>query len=104
MSETLTIAQALIRKASVTPDDEGCQRLLSDALEPYGFSAELMQFGDVQNLWLRRGTTAPLFVFAGHTFVENRLEQGKAGLKTCYLGSVKTLDIEEIKIKFDREF
>ncbi len=40
----------------------------------------------------------------GHTFVENRLEQGKAGLKTCYLGSVKTLDIEEIKIKFDREF
>jgi succinyl-diaminopimelate desuccinylase len=69
MSETLTIAQALIRKASVTPDDEGCQRLLSDALEPYGFSAELMQFGDVQNLWLRRGTTAPLFVFAGHTDV-----------------------------------
>ena len=68
-SETLTIAQALVRKASVTPDDQGCQRLLSDALEPYGFSAELMQFGDVQNLWLRRGTTAPLFVFAGHTDV-----------------------------------
>ena len=53
MSETLTIAQALIRKASVTPDDQGCQRVLANALEPYGFSAELMQFGDVQNLWLR---------------------------------------------------
>jgi|TARA_B110000438_G_scaffold122359_1_gene119476 succinyl-diaminopimelate desuccinylase len=69
ISETLALAQALIRKPSVTPDDKGCQRLLSDALEPYGFVPEFMQFGDVQNLWIKRGTNAPLFVFAGHTDV-----------------------------------
>ena len=69
ISETLALAQALIRKPSVTPDDKGCQRLLSDALEPYGFVPEFMQFGDVQNLWMKHGTNPPLFVFAGHTDV-----------------------------------
>ena len=28
-----------------------------------------MRFGDTDNLWLRRGTQSPLFVFAGHTDV-----------------------------------
>ncbi len=69
MPTTLELAQTLIRQPSVTPDDAGCQDLLTEALTPYGFSAEPMNFGKVHNLWLRRGTAAPLFVFAGHTDV-----------------------------------
>ncbi len=55
MTSTITIAQDLIRKASVTPDDQGCQDLVADQLQPYGFRPEFMQFGAVRNLWLRRG-------------------------------------------------
>ena len=69
MTSTLTIAQDLIRKASVTPDDQGCQDLVADQLQPYGFRPEFMQFDAVRNLWLRRGAKDPLFVFAGHTDV-----------------------------------
>ena len=69
MSNTLKIAQALIRRPSVTPDDQGCQDLIADQLLPHGFAPESMNYGEVRNLWLRRGTRGPLFVFAGHTDV-----------------------------------
>lgn len=69
MSETLDLAMELIRRPSVTPEDAGCQGLLSDRLEALGFSIEPMPFDDVSNLWARRGTQAPLFTFAGHTDV-----------------------------------
>ena len=69
MIATVTLAQNLIRKASVTPDDKGCQDLVVDELRSHGFTPELMPFGEVRNLWLRRGTERPLFVFAGHTDV-----------------------------------
>lgn len=69
MDDTVEIAQSLIRIASVTPDDLGCQSLIADALASAGFEAEEMNFGDVKNLWLRRGDKRPLFVFAGHTDV-----------------------------------
>ncbi|HUH86742.1 MAG TPA: succinyl-diaminopimelate desuccinylase [Pusillimonas sp.] len=63
------LATALISRASVTPDDCGCQHLLAQQLSPSGFKAEHLPFGEVSNLWLRRGTSAPLLVFAGHTDV-----------------------------------
>ncbi len=69
MDPTLELAQQLIRLPSVTPDDAGCQALLARRLAPLGFSSEKLVFGAVQNLWLRRGTQAPLVVFAGHTDV-----------------------------------
>lgn len=69
MPATLKLAQTLIRRPSVTPTDGGCQDLIADALAPYGFEPEAMNFGSVRNLWLRRGSTSPLFVFAGHTDV-----------------------------------
>ena len=69
MTATVTLAQNLIRKASVTPDDKGCQDLVVDELQPHGFTPEFLPFGEVRNLWLRRGTEGPLFVFAGHTDV-----------------------------------
>ncbi len=69
MPATLKLAQTLIRRPSVTPTDGGCQDLIADALTPYGFEPEVMNFGSVRNLWLRRGSGSPLFVFAGHTDV-----------------------------------
>jgi len=59
----------LIRKPSVTPADEGCQALLAKRLTSAGFSCETMRFGEVTNLWARRGSVAPLLCFAGHTDV-----------------------------------
>jgi succinyl-diaminopimelate desuccinylase len=69
MSDTLEIAIDLIRRRSVTPDDAGCQALLTERLAALGFKAEPMRFGEVDNLWLRRGGSTPLFCFAGHTDV-----------------------------------
>lgn len=69
MSKTLALAEQLIALSSVTPDDNGCQRRLIELLEPLGFQCEEIQSGDVTNLWARKGTTAPLLVFAGHTDV-----------------------------------
>ena len=69
MSAALELAQALIRRPSVTPDDGGCQALLGQRLAALGFRLEPMRFGDVDNLWARRGTDGPLLVFAGHTDV-----------------------------------
>ena len=68
-SETLELAKELIRRPSVTPDDCGCQELIAGRLEKAGFANEHLRFGMVDNLWARRGTAAPLFVFAGHTDV-----------------------------------
>ncbi len=59
----------LIRRRSVTPDDAGCQEILAGRLQAMGFECESLPFGDVTNLWARRGTTAPLLCFAGHTDV-----------------------------------
>ncbi len=69
MSKVLDYARALIARPSVTPDDAGCQDLLAEWLAPLGFRAERMRFGEVDNLWLRRGEGRPLFCFAGHTDV-----------------------------------
>lgn len=59
----------LIRRSSVTPEDAGCQDLIAERLQDAGFDCEAMPFGDVSNLWARRGTSSPLFCFAGHTDV-----------------------------------
>jgi len=68
-SKTLQLAMALIRRASVTPADEGCQELLIRHLQPLGFTVEQLRFGEVDNIWLRKGDRAPLLAFAGHTDV-----------------------------------
>ncbi len=67
--DVLELTRALIQRRSVTPDDAGCQQLIASLLAPAGFTAEHMRFGDVDNLWLRRGGEGPVLVFAGHTDV-----------------------------------
>jgi len=59
----------LIRHPSITPDDAGCQDILAEHLTRLGFECEAMPFGDVRNLWARRGTSGPVLCFAGHTDV-----------------------------------
>jgi len=68
-SATLELARALIRRPSVTPEDAGCQTLLAERLAACGFLAEALPFGEVSNLWLRRGEAGPLLLFLGHTDV-----------------------------------
>ena len=69
MTKTLDLAKALIKKASITPNDMGCQELMIGCIKPLGFNVELMNYGNVQNFYARKGNTAPLIVFAGHTDV-----------------------------------
>ena len=66
---TIDLLCDLLRRRSVTPDDAGCQDLMSERLTRLGFTCESMQFGDVTNLWARRGSTSPVLCFAGHTDV-----------------------------------
>lgn len=68
-NRTLELAQALIARPSLTPDDGGCQDILGSRLEKLGFTIEKMPCNGVDNLWARRGTSAPLLCFAGHTDV-----------------------------------
>ena len=69
MSETLEHAINLIKRESVTPEDAGCQQYMMQQLDASGFRHETLVFGEVTNLWSRRGDAAPLFCFAGHTDV-----------------------------------
>lgn len=66
---TLELARELIRRASVTPADAGCQQLIAEQLGAAGFSVEHLKFGEVDNLWAKRGRGRPALVFAGHTDV-----------------------------------
>ncbi|MCW5606045.1 MAG: succinyl-diaminopimelate desuccinylase [Burkholderiales bacterium] len=67
--DTLELAKQLIALPSVTPQDAGCLDVLIRILEPAGFRCERISMNGVDNLWARRGTTAPLVCFAGHTDV-----------------------------------
>ncbi|PIT83737.1 succinyl-diaminopimelate desuccinylase [Limnohabitans sp. 15K] len=71
---TLRLAEQLISKPSVTPNDAGCLDLIADALKPLGFVCEFMDSGPdtfrVRNLWAKRsGTSGQTLAFAGHTDV-----------------------------------
>ncbi|NOG72411.1 succinyl-diaminopimelate desuccinylase [Roseicella sp. DB1501] len=68
-TDPLPLAQALIRCPSVTPADAGALGVLEAALAPLGFACHRLRFGEVENLYARRGTTGPHFCFAGHTDV-----------------------------------
>jgi succinyl-diaminopimelate desuccinylase len=68
-SAALDLAKELIARRSVTPEDGGCQQLVAARLAKAGFRCEPMKFGEVTNLWARRGTGHPVVCFAGHTDV-----------------------------------
>ncbi|MDV6345274.1 succinyl-diaminopimelate desuccinylase [Nitrosomonas sp. Is37] len=68
-ADTLTLAQMLISRRSLTPTDDGCQEILINRLQNIGFNIERMRYGEVDNLWARRGMGQPVVCFAGHTDV-----------------------------------
>ena len=65
----LELAVALIRVPSVTPQDHGCQALLTEPLQKLGFTILPLRFGNVENFYARLGTNGKNFCFAGHTDV-----------------------------------
>jgi len=67
--DALALAQALIRRPSVTPADAGALDVLEAVLKELGFATHRLPFGDVDNLYARLGSEAPHFCFAGHTDV-----------------------------------
>ena len=74
MIDPVQLAQALIRRPSITPDDEGAIGVVAGALETLGFDTVALPFaGDggprTENLYARRGENGPVFCFAGHTDV-----------------------------------
>jgi succinyl-diaminopimelate desuccinylase len=69
MTATLELARAFLSRASVSPVDGGCQDLMAARLQAIGFEVERMPFGPVENLWAKRGSSGPVFCFAGHTDV-----------------------------------
>ncbi|MEP6791128.1 MAG: M20/M25/M40 family metallo-hydrolase, partial [Ramlibacter sp.] len=81
MSRALHLTEQLISRPSVTPDDQGCQKIITERLEPLGFACESIESGPdgakVTNLWAKRpaarasGSSAATktIVFAGHTDV-----------------------------------
>jgi len=74
---TIDLLCDLVRRRSVTPDDAGCQALLSERLTALGFACETMLFNDVTNLWARRGSASPVLCFAGHTDVVPPGDEGR---------------------------
>ncbi|MBH2873587.1 succinyl-diaminopimelate desuccinylase [Serratia marcescens] len=64
----IELAQQLIKRPSLSPNDEGCQQLMIDRLQAIGFTVEAMDFEDPQNFWAWRGEGQTL-AFAGHTDV-----------------------------------
>ncbi len=69
MNNTLELAKDLMSRASITPEDAGCQTLVTKRLEAIGFKAEQLNFEDVNNLWITHGQGAPVFAYLGHTDV-----------------------------------
>ena len=69
MSQTLELTEDLLGRRSLTPADGGCQELIAGRLAAAGFTVESLRYGEVDNLWARRGSGAPVFCFAGHTDV-----------------------------------
>ncbi|MCX7556738.1 succinyl-diaminopimelate desuccinylase [Xanthomonadaceae bacterium JHOS43] len=69
MSGVLELTCELVRRASVTPGDGGCQPLVAHRLERAGFAIRYLPSGQVENLWATHGDGGPVFCFLGHTDV-----------------------------------
>lgn len=68
-SATLELTEQLIRRPSVSPEDQGCLQIIAARLEALGFNVEWLNFGPVENIWARHGSSGPVLCFAGHTDV-----------------------------------
>lgn len=72
--DAVSLAQAMIRCPSVTPDEAGVLGVLAQALQQAGFATRRMDFAapgtpDIANLYASIGSGSPHFCFAGHVDV-----------------------------------
>jgi succinyl-diaminopimelate desuccinylase len=67
--DALDLAKQLIARQSVTPNDDTCQEIIASRLAKIGFNSEKLKFGEVDNLYARKGNHEPMLLFAGHTDV-----------------------------------
>jgi succinyl-diaminopimelate desuccinylase len=67
--DPIELAQALIRRPSVTPADAGAMDVVEQALSGLGFVCRRLVFGGIENLYARLGTASPNLCFGGHTDV-----------------------------------
>jgi succinyl-diaminopimelate desuccinylase len=67
--DPIALARDLIARPSVTPVDAGAMDIVERALAGLGFACRRMKFGDIENLYARRGAARPNLCFAGHTDV-----------------------------------
>ncbi|MGY4677378.1 succinyl-diaminopimelate desuccinylase [Pasteurella sp. P03HT] len=65
----IELASELIRRPSISPDDQGCQQVIAERLQKLGFQMEWLPFGETLNLWAKHGSGSPVIAFAGHTDV-----------------------------------
>lgn len=65
----IELASELIRRPSISPDDQGCQQVIAEQLQKLGFQMEWLAFGETLNLWAKHGSGSPVIAFAGHTDV-----------------------------------
>ncbi|WP_420710428.1 succinyl-diaminopimelate desuccinylase [Asticcacaulis sp. SL142] len=69
LTDPVQLTQALIRRPSVTPADEGAMDVVQGWLEDLGFSCTRLKYAEIENLYARRGSASPNLCFAGHTDV-----------------------------------
>ena len=69
LSNTQALAQKLVRIQSITPCDNGCQKIVSDILSPLGFRCITLSKDGTTNLLAIRGSGSPFTLFLGHTDV-----------------------------------
>ncbi len=67
--DPVELTRDLVRRPSVTPADAGAMDIVERALEALGFTCRRMRFGEIENLYARRGLQGPNLCFAGHTDV-----------------------------------
>jgi len=69
LTPTLALTQELIRRPSVSPEDQGCMDIIGARLQAAGFNVERIAFPPVENIWAKHGSGGPVLCLAGHTDV-----------------------------------
>src|SRR3989338_7022735 len=69
-NETLILAKSLINIPSITPNDNGCQKILIDRLTAMGFTSTRLDSNGVSNFFATHGDDDSFYAaFSGHTDV-----------------------------------